>query len=392
MTTPPWPLPPGWRTRFAPAPTGFLHLGHVVNAVFVWGLARARGGRVVLRVEDHDRQRSRREYEAALLADLEWLGLEPDEGLPADLRRGRSPFRQSDSDGRYAEALARLAAQGLVYACRCTRRSIEAAVGETAPGDEPCYPGTCRHAGVDPASTPLRRVRLPEEEVRFDDLRLGPRLQVPARQCGDPAARDRNGQWTYQFAVVVDDMGWPPVAGSAASGEDAAAPAADAGRGSGAAPASAAAPATNAGRQSGAASAGGVAPESGAVPGIGAVPRIDVVIRGEDLLESTGRQILLARLLGRSEPPRFLHHPLLLRPDGAKLSKSSGDTGVRDLRAAGWTAERVLGEAAHRAGLLAAPRPLPAVAVGELFAGWRLRTSLRRRPGSASGGDSGPTR
>lgn len=316
-----WPLPPGWRTRFAPAPTGFLHLGHVANAVFVWGLARAHAGRVVLRVEDHDRQRSRPEYEAALLDDLEWLGLEPDEGYPAELRRGPSPFRQSDSGGRYAAALARLAAQGLVYACRCTRRSIDAAVGETEAGEEPCYPGTCREAGVDPASTPLRRVRLPEDAVRFDDLRLGPRLQVPARQCGDPAARDRNGHWTYQFAVVVDDMGWPPVSGN------------------------------------------------GTEAGIGPVPQIDAVIRGEDLLESTGRQILLARLLGHAAPPRFLHHPLLLRPDGAKLSKSNRDTGVCALRAAGWSPQRVLGEAAHRAGLQPSPSPRPVTALAELFAG-----------------------
>lgn len=293
-----WPLLPGWHTRFAPAPTGFLHLGHVANAIFVWGLARAHGGRVVLRVEDHDRQRSRPEYETALLDDLEWLGLVPDEGDPAELRRGASPFRQSDCGARYEQALARLAARGLVYACRCTRRTIEAAVGETPSGEEPCYPGTCREDGVDPATTPLRRVRLPEDAVAFDDLRLGPRLQVPARQCGDPVARDRHGHWTYQFAVVVDDLGGPEVAG------------------------------------------------------LGAIPPIDLVIRGEDLLESTGRQVLLARLLGRAEPPRFLHHPLLLRPDGAKLSKSNRDTGVRDLRAAGWTPERVLGEAAHRAGLL----------------------------------------
>lgn len=344
MTASAWPLPAGWRTRFAPAPTGFLHLGHVANAIFVWGMARAHGGRVVLRVEDHDRQRSRLEYETALLDDLEWLGLAPDEGDPAELRRGASPFRQSDCGARYEQALARLAARGLVYACRCTRRSIEAAVGETAPGEEPCYPGTCREAGVDPATTPLRRVRLPDGAVAFDDLLLGPRLQVPARQCGDPAAHNRHGCWTYQFAVVVDDMGWPPVAGSAASSEDGVALA------------------TDAGRESGAASAGGAALE------LGAVPRIDVVIRGEDLLESTGRQILLARLLGRATPPRFLHHALLLRPDGAKLSKSNRDTSVRDLRAAGWTPARVLGEAAHRAGLLPTPTPLKAAALPDLFA------------------------
>jgi glutamyl-Q tRNA(Asp) synthetase len=327
MTASEWPPAPGWRTRFAPAPTGYLHLGHVANALFVWGLARAHGGRVVLRIEDHDRVRSRPEYEAALLDDLDWLGFVPDEGDPDELRRGASPFRQSDCGARYEAALARLAARGLVYACRCSRRTIAEAVGEPAPGEEPCYPGTCREAGVDPSDTPVRRVRLPEEAVAFDDLRLGRQAQVPARQCGDPVARDREGQWTYQFAVVVDDVGWPPAAGG---GE-----------------------------------------ERDAL----AVPAIDVVIRGEDLLASTGRQILLARLLGRPEPPRFLHHPLLLRPDGAKLSKSSRDTGVRDLRAAGWTAERVLGEAAHRAGLLAAPRPLPVAAAGELFAAWRPGSS-----------------
>ncbi|HEX2252172.1 MAG TPA: glutamate--tRNA ligase family protein [Thermoanaerobaculia bacterium] len=315
-----WPLPPGWRTRFAPAPTGSLHLGHAANAVFVWGLAAAFGGRVVLRIEDHDRVRSRPELEAALLDDLEWLGFVPDEGKIGDLRRGPSSFRQSDGGARYAAALARLAGQGLVYACRCSRRTLAAKVGEAAPGDELCYPGTCREARVDPAATPLRRVRLPGDAVTFDDLRLGPRTQVPARQCGDLVVVDRQGHWTYQFAVVVDDMGWPAV------------------------------------------------PGEGGSPDAGAVPEIDVVIRGEDLVESTGRQILLARLLGRPVPPRFYHHPLLLRPDGAKLSKSNRDTGIRDLRAAGWSAERVLGEAARRAGLGVSTETLPANAVAELFA------------------------
>ena len=105
----------------------------------------------------------------------------------------------------------------------------------------------------------------------FDDLRLGPMAQEPAAQCGDLLVRDRLGQWTYQFAVVVDDM------------------------------------------------------EQG----------IDVVIRGEDLLSSTGRQIRLGRLLGRDRPPSYLHHPLILKPDGSKLSKSAGDTGIRELREEG---------------------------------------------------------
>ena len=105
-------------SRFAPAPTGFLHLGHVVNAVYVWRETRARGGRVLLRIEDHDRQRSRAEYEAAILDDLAWLGFEADEG----------PVRQSERGAIYEEALERLRRLGLVYACGCSRAEIVAAL------------------------------------------------------------------------------------------------------------------------------------------------------------------------------------------------------------------------------------------------------------------------
>ncbi len=309
-----------WRTRFAPAPTGYLHLGHAVNAVFVWGLARAGGGRVVLRIEDHDRIRSRPEYEEAILEDLDWLGLEPDERAP----------RQSERGERYAEVLAGLAARGLVYPCVCTRREIrERTLASEGEGSELCYPGTCRGRGVDPASTPVRRLRLERREVVFRDLLLGERRQVPADQCGDLLLRDRDGHWTYQLAVVVDDL------------------------------------------------------DQG----------IDLVIRGEDLLASTGRQIQLAGLLARTVPPEclpppqgagrvsgkvppesleFLHHPLVYRADGSKLSKSDGDTGLRELRAAGWSPERVLGEAARLAGLQAEARPLVAARdLAELLAEWR---------------------
>lgn len=289
-------LGPGWTTRFAPAPTGRLHLGHAANAVWVWGLARACAGRVLLRIEDHDRVRSRPEFERALFEDLEWLGLEPD--LP--------PVRQSERDAVYRAALDRLAANGQVYVCACTRREI-ADAAPVAPGEEPRYPGSCRGRGLAAEASPMRRIRLEREEIRFDDLRLGPIAQVPAEQCGDLLARDRDGHWTYQFAVVVDDL------------------------------------------QQG----------------------IDLVVRGEDLLESTGRQIQLARMLGRERAPHFLHHPLILKPDGAKLSKSSRDTGIADLRAAGWTPERVLGAAARATGLLDRDRPLPASALPGLFAAAR---------------------
>ena len=264
-------------TRFAPAPTGHLHIGHVVNALYVWGVAREYGGRVLLRIEDHDGQRARREYEASILEDLEWLGFVADEPL----------VRQSERGAIYERALARLRAQGLVYACECSRREIQAAshptdlVGQAfrpADGEELFYPGTCRDKGLTEAPGRSLRARLPDSAERFDDLLLGPQVQTPARQCGDLLVRDRNGYWTYQFAATVDDM------------------------------------------------------EQG----------VTLVIRGRDLLQSTGRQIQLARMLGRATPPRFLHHPLVMTSTTQKLSKSDGATGIRQLRAAGATAQDVL--------------------------------------------------
>jgi glutamyl-tRNA synthetase/glutamyl-Q tRNA(Asp) synthetase len=295
-------LAPGWRTRFAPAPTGYLHLGHVVNAIYVWGMARAHDGRVVLRIEDHDRSRCRAEYEQALLDDLEWLGFVPDEGAIADFRAGANPLRQSDSAWRYAAAITALELRDLVYPCRCSRGDIARLV-EDRPNEEMRYPGTCRDAGLSPAQFPQRRVRLGPERERFFDLLRGPQEQVPAEQCGDVLVRDRLGQWTYQFAVTVDDLD----------------------------------------------------------------QHIDLVIRGEDLLDSTGRQRSLARLLGRRRPLHFMHHSLVRHPDGAKLSKSAGDTGVRELRAAGAQATEVIGRAAQLAGLQAADAPCGAHEVRKFF-------------------------
>lgn len=293
----------GWRTRFAPAPTGYLHLGHLVNALHVWGIARAHGGTVILRLEDHDRTRCRPEYEQALLDDLDWLGFEPDQFDTGSFRADplTHSARQSNQEGRYAAALAQLAAQGLVYPCRCTRRDIAARVPH-APGVEPCYPGTCRFAAVPPAETFARRVQLAPATIHVDDLRLGALQQAPHRQCGDVLVRDRHAQWTYQFAVVVDDM----------------------------------------------------------------AHAIDVIIRGEDLLASTGRQVQLAGLLRRHAPPRFLHHTLLVHPDGSKLSKATHDTALREMRLAGARPAELLAEAARRAGLCDT-RELPVADVPSLF-------------------------
>jgi glutamyl-tRNA synthetase/glutamyl-Q tRNA(Asp) synthetase len=251
-------------TRFAPAPTGWLHLGHVRNAECVWGS----GAGVLLRIEDHDRERCRPEYEAGILEDLAWLGYEPDGPL----------VRQSERSAVYLDAVEALRQRGLVYACDCTRKQIEdrtsAAGLHTA---ELRYDGFCRDRAEPLGSGAGWRVRMEPGVESFADARLGPQHQDPAAQCGDVLIRDRLGNWTYQFVASVDDY-----------------------------------------RQG-----------------------IDLVIRGEDLLASTGRQIRLARLLGRETPATFLHHALIMKSADEKLSKSDGDTGVRDLRARGWTPARV---------------------------------------------------
>jgi glutamyl-Q tRNA(Asp) synthetase len=287
-------LPRAPLTRFAPSPTGYLHLGHVVNAIWVWGLARALGGRVLLRIEDHDRGRCRQEYEQALLDDLAWLGLMSDLG----------PTRQRDAGAVYHDTLAALEQQGLVYACDCSRRDISIE-GDDVPHQETRYSGRCRDRSLAPGAGRGQRLRLESGVERFTDALLGEQEQEPARQCGDLLLRDRHGNWTYQFAVVVDDL-----------------------------------------RQG-----------------------VDLVVRGADLVSSTGRQIALGRLLGRHDPPVYLHHPLLYRGDGAKLSKTAGDTGIRELRLAGVSPGEVLGRAAEAAGLASGRRPIRPDDLSRLFTG-----------------------
>ena len=289
-------------TRFAPSPTGYLHLGHVANAVWTWGLARALAGRVLLRLEDHDRGRCRPAYEAALLEDLEWLGLEPDVGGAAELRAGASTYRQSDAGARYEAALDALSSRGLVFACDCSRKDLARTDGDVL-NEETRYAGRCRARGLEPGAGRGRRVRIDPGTEHFEDARLGHREQDPSAQCGDLLLQDRLGQWTYQFAVVVDDL-----------------------------------------RQ-----------------------EVDFVVRGEDLIASTGRQIRLRRMLDDSTAPVFLHHPLIRKPGGEKLSKSSGDTGIRELRAAGETPAAVLGRAAWLTGLTEDARRVTVNDLANLF-------------------------
>lgn len=287
-------------SRFAPAPTGLLHLGHVVNAVYVWGVVRACGGRVLVRIEDHDRVRSRAAFESAILDDLEWLGFTGDD----------VPVRQSEREAVYVQALDALRRKGLAYACDCSRVQIVAAtrpISSDLEGpnvtDELRYPGTCRARGIAEESGAGVRIHLEPSTETFVDLRHGLQVQRPFEQCGDLLVRDRDGNWTYQFAAAVDDY------------------------------------------------------EQG----------ITLVIRGDDLLASTGRQIQVARLLGRAEPPRFLHHALVMKSATQKLSKSDRDTGIRDLRARGWSPSRVVGHACLLAGLCAAPRDVRADDVSSMM-------------------------
>ncbi|MGE0392934.1 MAG: glutamate--tRNA ligase family protein [Vicinamibacterales bacterium] len=279
-------LPPSPRTRYAPSPTGYLHLGHVANAIVVWGLARQLGGRVLLRLETHDRGRCRPAYRDAIVEDLAWLGFEPDEG-PVD----------QDDPRPYADAVETLRGAGLTYACACSRRERMA-----TPDRGGGCTGRCRERGLGDGPGRTLRLRVdprPEPFVGAD----GAWTTGDAAAGGDIVLRDRAGLWSYHLAVTVDDL-----------------------------------------RQ-----------------------QIDLVIRGDDLVEATGVQVQLARHLGRVTPPVFVHHGLVTGPDGRKLSKSHRDAGVREWRAGGASPAEVIGRAAAGAGLAGAPRALPARDVARLF-------------------------
>lgn len=279
-------------TRFAPSPTGWLHLGHAAHALYVWAMARRTGARVLLRIEDHDRGRCRREYEDAILADLDWLGLAADWPARAEWTAPATPYRQSCRERRYAEILDGLLRRGLVYACACSRKSLMARTGQR--GGELRYDNHCRDAGLPLDQGHGLRLRMPAASCAFDDLIAGPQVQF-ADAAGDVLLRDRHGQWTYNYAVVIDDFD-----------QD-----------------------------------------------------IGLVVRGADLLAASGRQIAMAELLGRPAPARFAHHPLLMGGDGRKLSKRGRAEAVARRRQSGASREAALGEALYRLGLWPRDEPAP---------------------------------
>lgn len=189
-------MPP--RTRFAPSPTGFLHIGNARTALFNWAYARRHGGTLALRIEDTDRERSTRELEAALLEALAWLGIDFDEG----------PVRQSEHHPRHTAVVEELLARGRAYRCTCTREELEARRQATiASGGKWTYDGRCRDAGHGPDAAPYTvRLRMPREgRLAWDDLVYGPSGQ-DATEVGDVILQRSDGTHLYHLAVVVDDI------------------------------------------------------------------------------------------------------------------------------------------------------------------------------------------
>lgn len=313
------------RGRFAPSPTGALHLGNARTALVAWLHARAAGGRFLMRVEDLDAGRVRPGIMQTQLDELRWLGIDWDEG--PDVGGEYGPYVQSARTDRYERALQILAGRGLLFACTCSRKDIAAAASAPHAGEEgPRYPGTCRTHGVDVSSSPLLRhgisqlavrFRVEPGEVCFRDLLMGRCCFHPDEESGDCVVRRRDGAAAYQLAVVVDD----------------------------------------------------------------AAMEITHVVRGADLLSSTARQLLLYRAFG-VEPPAFLHVPLLLGEDGERLAKRHGAVSLGELRGRGVPAARIVGWLAGSCGLAAEGEEIAPAALVERFA----VDSLPREPTHVTAG------
>lgn len=273
--------------RFAPSPTGIMHAGNVFAALNSWLLAKSQGGKVVLRIEDLDEGRSRKEFADAAMRDFEALGLSWDEG----------PFYQHDRQEAYMDAFEKLRRAGLTYPCYCTRAEINAQSAPHGMGEKAVYPGRCRRLSpqerirleerlASDGRSPSQRLEVPGETVEFDDLYQGRFAQRLDTECGDFVVRRSDGGFAYQLAVVVDD---------AAQG-------------------------------------------------------VNCVARGYDLLVSTPQQIHLQRLLGL-DTPQYAHFPLLCAEDGRRLAKRNKDAALDELLAVHGSPEAVLGHVAYVGGL-----------------------------------------
>ena len=269
--------------RLAPSPTGVLHLGNARTFLLAWLSVRARGGTLLLRIEDIDGPRVKAGAVEQTLEDLQWLGLDWDGEVVLQTERGE----------RYRAAAQRLVDAGLAYPCICTRKEVDEAASAPHEGgvsDGPVYPGTCRGRFDSIAEAEARtgraaalRFRVDDDEVPFSDVFSGPQRGAVR---GDFVVQKRDGNAAYQLAVVVDD---------AAQG-------------------------------------------------------VDEVVRADDLLPSTPRQLLLQRALGLPRP-RYVHVPLLVGVDGLRLAKRHGDTSLRYFRERGVSAEDLCGYLAAISGL-----------------------------------------
>ncbi len=275
MTEPHGPADPV-RVRFAPSPTGFLHVGNVRTALFNWLVARRHQGSFILRIEDTDAERSRPEFEKQLLKDLAWLGLDWDESVDRD--GGYGPYRQSERYPVYQEHAKRLLDENRAFYCFCSEEELEQVrLQQLARGEMPRYSGKCRAlspddvaARIKKGSLPTLRLRVRHGTVGFSDMVFG-RIDIETAQISDPVLLRSDGSPTYNFCCVVDDV----------------------------------------------------------------LMRITHVIRGDGHLSNTHRQILIYEAFAAAVP-QFAHLPTVLGPDGQKLSKRHGATSVEEFRTQGY--------------------------------------------------------
>jgi glutamyl-tRNA synthetase len=285
------------RGRYAPSPTGALHLGNLRTGLLAWLFARAGGGAFILRIEDLDMPRVRPGAAAQLLEDLRWLGLDWDEG--PDVGGALGPYCQSQRAALYDAALGRLRARGALYPCYCSRAELAQLASAPHEGDgageaPAAYPGTCRtlsarqrQAHEASGRRPSLRFRAPEQPITFQDAIAGTVSEVVASAVGDFVVRRSDGVVAYQLAVVVDD----------------------------------------------------------------ALMGVTQVVRGHDLLSSTARQLALFEALGWPRPVEYAHVPLALDARGTRMAKREASFGVAGARAMGLTARQVTGALAASCGL-----------------------------------------
>ena len=303
--------------RFAPTPSGKMHLGNVLCCLVAWLSARSQGGKVLLRVEDLDPERSGADYERQIEEDLRWLGLDWDEG---GLEAAGGRYCQSGRSGVYEQYFDILSEKGLIYPCFCSRAELHAADAPHLSDGRYFYPGTCRNLTPEEAAEkakkrkPAWRVKAPDETVRFTDLHYGPYAENLAAECGDFVIRRADGVFAYQLATAVDDglMG------------------------------------------------------------------VTEVVRGRDLIGSTARQLWLQRTLGLPSPV-YGHIPLLTDWDGRRLSKRDGDLDLARLREK-WRPEEIIGMLAEAAGILPAYRPVSARELVPLFSWGKVKKGDVRLP------------